>query len=741
MTMTGALVEQGVDDATTERPASTSGFQKHIQGLRAVAVGLVIANHLLGWPSGGFIGVDVFFVISGFLITGLLLREQERSNRISLREFYARRMRRIFPMAVVVLMCTVAVGFAVLTVKRADATLVDAIWAFFSLENWHLAWQGTDYFHGTDAVSPVQQYWSLSVEEQFYLVWPLLMMALATLAARIVRRRARHSAATRSADGDQSRRALAIGLAVIVVVSFIWAVVQSTASPTVAYFSTFTRAWELAVGALLAVTLTKVRLVPRARGILLAAALAAIAVSAVWITTDTSFPGPWAAVPVAATALALAVGGGAGGPAAAVLRSGPFQYVGNLSYSLYLWHFPVFIFTFTLLDRTPSTMVLALAIAVGLSMAGYYLIEDPVRRSRWLSRRRRQQPEALPAARNGWGTAAHVGRWMALTAGAIAVLGVTAYGLYPRLVAAATPHSTPTTLAELTSGTLAQATINPESVLKLSLRDAVEATEFPTFNEADGWAELRALTSGPECQAGPNESAKCDFIVPGATKNAIVIGDSQTQAWLTGLKAALLDQGYSIHLREMPGCTIADSAINQAFSDHVPHTECPPFRQQYLDEIREKKPDVVIASSLWMEFRMAPGADSNPDSRPTQEWQDALQRTVDEVAASTPRVVLLDSPPEGQSIVNCQTATATPADCQTQVTQAYRDITEMNEAVTAQERTAGRDVRHIAVEDWFCWEGTCPAFIAAHPIYADQLHVAPVYGEFVAPLLRQRILR
>ena len=133
MTMTGALVEQGVDDATTERPASTSGFQKHIQGLRAVAVGLVIANHLLGVAVRRLHRGGRLFVISGFLITGLLLREQERSNRISLREFYARRMRRIFPMAVVVLMCTVAVGFAVLTVKRADATLVDAIWAFFSL--------------------------------------------------------------------------------------------------------------------------------------------------------------------------------------------------------------------------------------------------------------------------------------------------------------------------------------------------------------------------------------------------------------------------------------------------------------------------------------------------------------------------------------------------------------------------------------------------------------------------------
>ena len=224
------------------------------------------------------------------------------------------------------------------------------------------------------------------------------MMALATLAARIVRRRARHSAATRSADGDQSRRALAIGLAVIVVVSFIWAVVQSTASPTVAYFSTFTRAWELAVGALLAVTLTRCvwchareascwrRRSPRSRS------------------------AQCGSLPIHPSGT---LGRGAGGchctragsrrwrrgPAAAVLRSGPFQYVGNLSYSLYLWHFPVFIFTFTLLDRTPSTMVLALAIAVGLSMAGYYLIEDPVRRSRWLSRRRRQQPEALPPPR------------------------------------------------------------------------------------------------------------------------------------------------------------------------------------------------------------------------------------------------------------------------------------------------------------------------------------------------------
>ena len=129
MAVSGTLANSAVleEPGQPREPTRQPGFLRHIQGLRAVAVGLVVATHLTGWPAGGFIGVDVFFVISGFLITGLLLREQERSNRISLREFYARRMRRIFPMAVVVLICTVAVGFAVLTVKRADATLVDAI--------------------------------------------------------------------------------------------------------------------------------------------------------------------------------------------------------------------------------------------------------------------------------------------------------------------------------------------------------------------------------------------------------------------------------------------------------------------------------------------------------------------------------------------------------------------------------------------------------------------------------------
>ena len=164
---------------------------------------------------------------------------------------------------------------------------------------------------------------------------------------------------------------------------------QSGADPTVAYFSTLTRAWELAVGALLAVLLAQgVPLLP-GRGTAVGAALLVIVWSAWWITPSTSFPGPWAAVPVLATGVALVVGHGRAAPPR-ILASPPFQFVGKISYSLYLWHFPVFVFWFTVVDRTPVSMLAALAAAVGLSVASYYLIEEPVRRSRTGS------PGALP---------------------------------------------------------------------------------------------------------------------------------------------------------------------------------------------------------------------------------------------------------------------------------------------------------------------------------------------------------
>ena len=158
--------------------SATRTFRGDIEGLRAVAVIVVIFDHLLGWPSGGFIGVDIFFVISGFLITSLLLKEHARTGRISLVGFYRRRIRRILPVSLLVLVVTVAIGYLLLPGARAFSTLWDGVYSALFVANWHFAAVGTGYLQATNAVSPLQHYWSLAVEEQFYFVWPFLLIVI-----------------------------------------------------------------------------------------------------------------------------------------------------------------------------------------------------------------------------------------------------------------------------------------------------------------------------------------------------------------------------------------------------------------------------------------------------------------------------------------------------------------------------------------------------------------------------------
>ncbi|MGK9219621.1 acyltransferase [Microbacterium barkeri] len=215
-----------------------SHLRRDVQGLRAVAVLAVIANHAVGWPAGGFLGVDVFFVISGFIITALLLRESDRTGRISLAEFYRRRVRRIMPASVLVLVVTVGASWVLLGGEQARSIALDALAAVFFVSNWRFAAEGTDYWADTGAVSPLQHYWSLGVEEQFYLVWPAILILCLLLAAR---RRV------------PSRRVLAIALGAILVGSLAWGALETPQRPGVAYFSSLTRAWELALGALVAV--------------------------------------------------------------------------------------------------------------------------------------------------------------------------------------------------------------------------------------------------------------------------------------------------------------------------------------------------------------------------------------------------------------------------------------------------------------------------------------------------------
>ena len=237
-------------------------FRPDIQGLRAVAVLLVALNHAgVRQLSGGYVGVDVFFVISGFLIAGWLMKRTARSGRVPFAEFYAARARRILPAATLTLVVTVVASYYLLNYVRALSAFHDAVWAAFFAANVHFAQVGTDYFARANPPSPVQQYWTLAVEEQFYLVWPATL-ALVLWAVALVRRRGRDGVKPGLVD-DVAVRWLTVFVVLAVAASLAYSIRLTPEQPTSAYFSTLTRAWELGVGVLIALVANRLQALPR----------------------------------------------------------------------------------------------------------------------------------------------------------------------------------------------------------------------------------------------------------------------------------------------------------------------------------------------------------------------------------------------------------------------------------------------------------------------------------------------
>lgn len=347
-----------------------SSVRPEIQALRAVAIGCVLLYHF--WPAAlpaGFVGVDVFFVVSGFLITGLLLRDAERHDRVRLKEFYVRRSRRILPAAMVVLTACAAATLLFVPRREWGQFLQQTLSSALYVENWHLARDSQIPERADLASTPVQHFWSLSVEEQFYLVWPLLIILALWLAARSGRRRT---------------ETLAAVLVLTTVASFVHGSLLTLQDHNLAYFSTLARGWEFGVGGLLA-------LLPRSEGDRLRrtraaagwAGLAAIAFAALAFTDEDRFPGTIALLPVLGTAAII----WAGMPRAALSLAPvagwrPVQWFGDISYSLYLWHWPIIMFTPYITGQpTPAIgMVLLLLLSIGIADASKRWVEDPFRR-------------------------------------------------------------------------------------------------------------------------------------------------------------------------------------------------------------------------------------------------------------------------------------------------------------------------------------------------------------------------
>ncbi|MFE4543473.1 acyltransferase family protein [Arthrobacter sp. NPDC056727] len=703
------------------------GTKRHdIQGLRALAVVLVIADHLLAYPTGGFIGVDVFFVISGFVITASLIREHGRTGRLSLVDFYRRRARRILPLASLVIVLSLIGSWAVFSTARFAGIAQDGLWAFLSAANWRLAMTGTDYMQAGGAVSPLQHFWSLAVEEQFYIVWPWLMVLMLGWGA---------SRLGRSSSG--ARRSLGLALFAVAGASFAFALWESSAAPTVAYFSTFSRAWELGCGGLLAVLAPVLLRIPdRVRPALAYLGLAGIVAGAFAMTPELTFPGPWAAVPVLATMAVIAAGTGGEQRLLAPLTNRASRYLGDISYSLYLWHFPVIILLEAL---RPLNGIVDYAGAAGLTLAlsawSYRFVEEPVRRSQWL------EPKAARAAKPVKAPQVAPTR---LAFGALTTLALVAAVVVSFTLAKAAPDAAVAGPAVPAGASSAAAANTPSGKLSQELTLALSATEWPELTpaidtlgdeaKAPEWVEDGCLADERGALDDPAENAaRCVYGDPAAKKTAVVLGDSVGISYVPGIRAALESQGYKIHVYAMQQCPAAGVDVVKASKSA--HPKCAPFRTWALQQIASMKPDMVISSSsAGTLVRLSSGASGRAAA---SEWTEASKKLYTELSASAKQVFVLDPPPRGRKFAECATKISTPADCASKVQQLSLDMTAAGRA--ALDPAGQANVHYVNTTGWFCVAGHCPAFAGTSPMFADGVHLTAAYSKSLRPVLSEAL--
>ncbi len=695
-------------------PSDTSSpgrhFRPDIPGLRALAVLLVIVAHSgFGTVSGGFVGVDAFFVISGFLITSLLMREAATSGRISLLGFYARRARRILPAAAVVAVATVVASIALLPLVRAVEVIKDSIWAAAFAANIRFASVGTDYFAKGEPASPLQHYWSLAVEEQFYLVWPLLLVgAIAFAGAR---------------GGRLGRRTPLLIIGVLSLASFGWSLYATYESPTTAYFSTLTRAWELGVGAALGVVMSRgqVRAPRWLVDVLGVLGLGAVLLACVWYTPATPFPGYQALLPVLGTA-ALLYAGGARRPGAVsrLLSVPPARVIGDWSYSLYLWHWPILLIAEERLEvgRLPlDKLLVALVLIFGLSALTYRFVEEPFRRGRFWARPRvgvALYPLTLVMVL----VVAVGGRaWIDHELGISGDNPAITTADYQGEKLSKDPH-----VALVQASTLAaeQGEPVPSDLVPplLGLRK-----DTAPLGDCDYRSGLRGLC--------PNGDVDSDRVM-------VLVGDSHARAWSPAFGELGRQHGFRTYYLVFSGCS-ATRAVQAEPQNLRPWADCEDFKDWVVDTVADLQPEVVVVATSAVSPIVGPDGDPVGLLNEREEFRslvrDGFAEEISQLKPLTDRLFVLGNTPKlpRHPGVCLSEGEVTLQDCLFKRGPVMHSI-QMDFKAAAREQ----GVPFVNAAPWFCYELMGPPVIGRTIAMRDSEHMTTEYAvQLAEPLARK----
>lgn len=709
--------------AVTRAPKSAGPSTRlaEVQALRMIAVSLVVVYHVWPWriPSG-FVGVDVFFVISGFLITAHLLREVHKTGTIKLSEFWARRIRRLLPASMIVLvLCGVLLWTVYPAVFRAPGMEQIAFAGAYAL-NWLLAANAVDYLNAGDSATLVQHFWSLSVEEQFYVVWPLLILVSLFLSARL----------WRASKKIQPATVVVVVTAVVVVASFVYSVLLSHYNPAFAYFDTGTRAWELGLGAFFAAALVRwpgpvdrIRTTPLvARGGLgLALGFVMIAASAFLIGPDREFPGWVAIFPTVGALLVIAVGM----PDVSWLRPyiawRPVQYIGDISYELYLVHWPLIVTFGVVFGSDPSWWAGSILIALSVLLA------------RMLHR----TVGALPRVWSAMWSRRSVAFTFAAVAAIVLAAGATftfqwqqeriasAASVKDQLISAGTSAPGPgDELACVGAASMLSGAECPDRfAMSANVDLAAAASDLDNANWCLTWYDQDWL----QCERG-------DLAAPNGT--LALVGDSHAGALTGAMDTYFREQGWRVVTYTRFGCSgleRPDSALGGDTDTGRMWDACVAWGERVRQEVASRSDIDAVVLTNWQLSKVSPGP-----GLPARLTPATIAESLDELGATGKPLVFIEDPPNtgGVPVPEClAAATLAEAPCSTPRSERF-DPALMKQGIAG----SNVGVEYIPTVDAYCDAETCYSVLGGVVVYADNNHISDTWARSLMPYLGEKIL-